>query len=54
MAWLRLATEEDAGNARYAFVYGVALHDTGRATEGRRVSSALRAVILATSTSSVR
>jgi Flp pilus assembly protein TadD len=35
--WLRLATEGDAGNARYAFVYGVALHDTGRGDEGRRV-----------------
>jgi predicted CXXCH cytochrome family protein len=37
MKWLRLAAEGDAGNARYAFVYGVALHDTGQATEGRRV-----------------
>jgi tetratricopeptide (TPR) repeat protein len=37
MVWLRLAAEGDAGNARYAFVYGVALHDTGRAAEGRRV-----------------
>ena len=37
MTWLRLAAEGDAGDARYAFVYGVALHDTGRAAEGRRV-----------------
>jgi Flp pilus assembly protein TadD len=37
IVWLRLAAEGDAGNARYAFVYGVALHDTGQATEGRRV-----------------
>jgi Flp pilus assembly protein TadD len=37
IVWLRLAAERDAGNARYAFVYGVALHDTGQATEGRRV-----------------
>jgi predicted CXXCH cytochrome family protein len=37
MVWLRLASEGDAGDARYAFVYGVALHDTGRAAEGRRV-----------------
>jgi Flp pilus assembly protein TadD len=37
MVWLRLAADGDAGNARYAFVYGVALHDTGRAVEGRRV-----------------
>lgn len=37
MMWLRLATEGDVGNSRYAFVYGVALHDTGRAAEGRRV-----------------
>ena len=37
MVWLRLATEADAGNARYVFVYGVALHDTGRGDEGRRV-----------------
>jgi Flp pilus assembly protein TadD len=37
MVWLRLASEGDAGDARYAFVYGVALHDTGQAAEGRRV-----------------
>ena len=37
MAWLRQAAEGDANNARYAFVYGVALHDTGQAAEGRRV-----------------
>jgi predicted CXXCH cytochrome family protein len=37
MVWLREATEGDAGNARYALVYGVALHDTGKAVEGRRV-----------------
>jgi predicted CXXCH cytochrome family protein len=37
MVWLRLASEGDAGDARYAFVYGVALHDTGHAAEGRRV-----------------
>jgi predicted CXXCH cytochrome family protein len=37
MVWLRLAAEGDAGSARYAFVYGVALHDTGQAAEGRRV-----------------
>jgi predicted Zn-dependent protease len=37
MVWLRQALEGDAGNARYAFVYGVALHDTGHAAEGRRV-----------------
>ena len=37
MVWLRLAAEGDAGNARYAFVYGVALHETGRVAEGRRV-----------------
>jgi predicted CXXCH cytochrome family protein len=37
MVWLRLAAEGDAGDARYAFVYGVALHDTGQAAEGRRV-----------------
>jgi Flp pilus assembly protein TadD len=37
IVWLRLAAEGDAGNARYAFVYGVALHDTGQATEARRV-----------------
>jgi tetratricopeptide (TPR) repeat protein len=37
MVWLRLAAEGDADSARYAFVYGVALHDTGQAAEGRRV-----------------
>jgi Flp pilus assembly protein TadD len=37
MVWLRMAAEGDAGDGRYAFVYGVALHDTGRAAEGRRV-----------------
>jgi predicted CXXCH cytochrome family protein len=37
MAWLRQAAEGDVANARYAFVYGVALHDTGQAAEGRRV-----------------
>jgi predicted Zn-dependent protease len=37
MVWLRLASEGDAGDARYAFVYGIALHDTGQAAEGRRV-----------------
>jgi len=37
MVWLRLAAEGDAGNARYAFVHGVALHDTGQAAEGQRV-----------------
>jgi predicted CXXCH cytochrome family protein len=37
MVWLRLAAEGDADDARYAFVYGVALHDTGQAAEGRRV-----------------
>jgi tetratricopeptide (TPR) repeat protein len=37
MVWLRLAAEGDAESARYAFVYGVALHDTGQAVEGRRV-----------------
>jgi Flp pilus assembly protein TadD len=37
MMSLRLATEGDADNARYAIVYGVALHDTGRSAEGRRV-----------------
>jgi Flp pilus assembly protein TadD len=37
MVWLRLAADGDAGNARYAFVYGVALHDTGQSAEGRRV-----------------
>jgi predicted CXXCH cytochrome family protein len=36
MTWLRLATEGDADNARYAFVYGVAQHDTGQAAEARR------------------
>jgi len=37
MVWLRLAAEGDAENARYAYVYGVALHDTGQAAEGRQV-----------------
>jgi Flp pilus assembly protein TadD len=37
MVWLRLAAEGDADHARYAFVYGVALHDTGQVVEGRRV-----------------
>jgi len=37
MVWLRLAAEGDAEDARYAFVYGVALHDTGQAAEGRRI-----------------
>ena len=37
MVWLQLAAEGDATNARYAFVYGVALHDTGQTAEGRRV-----------------
>ena len=37
MTWLRLAAEAEPDDARYAFVYGVALHDTGQATEGRRV-----------------
>ena len=32
--WRPRATPD---NARYAFVYGVALHDTGQAAEGRRV-----------------
>jgi predicted CXXCH cytochrome family protein len=36
IVWLRLAAEGDAGNAHYAFVYGVALHDTGQAAEARR------------------
>jgi hypothetical protein len=37
MVWLQLAADGDAANARYAFVYGVALHDTGQTAEGRRV-----------------
>jgi predicted Zn-dependent protease len=37
LVWLRQAAERDAGPARYAYVYGVALHDTGQAAEGRRV-----------------
>ncbi len=37
IVWLRLAVEGDAGNPRYAYVYGVALHDTGQAAEARRV-----------------
>jgi tetratricopeptide (TPR) repeat protein len=37
MVWLRLAAEGDDDSARYAFVYGVALHDTGQATEARRI-----------------
>jgi predicted Zn-dependent protease len=37
MEALRAAVEGDSESARYAFVYGVALHDTGRAAEGRRV-----------------
>jgi Tfp pilus assembly protein PilF len=37
MVWLQQAAEGDADNARYAFVYGVALHDTGRAIEARQV-----------------
>jgi tetratricopeptide (TPR) repeat protein len=36
MRWLRQAAEGDADNARYAFVYGVALHDTGQAAAARR------------------
>jgi tetratricopeptide (TPR) repeat protein len=40
LVWLRLAAEGDADNARYGFVYGVALHDTGKAAEGRRVLEA--------------
>jgi Flp pilus assembly protein TadD len=40
MVWLRLATEGDADNARYAFVYGVALHDTGQPVEARRALEA--------------
>lgn len=31
---LKLAAANDPDNARYAFVYGVALHDTGRTREG--------------------
>jgi tetratricopeptide (TPR) repeat protein len=37
MTWLRLAAEGEPDNARYAFVYGVALHDTGQVADGRRV-----------------
>jgi tetratricopeptide (TPR) repeat protein len=37
LVWLRLAVEGDDANARYAYVYGVALHDIGRAAEGRGV-----------------
>jgi tetratricopeptide (TPR) repeat protein len=37
LVWLRQAAEAAAGHARYAYVYGVALHDTGQAAEGRRV-----------------
>jgi Flp pilus assembly protein TadD len=37
IVWLRLAVEGDDANARYAYVYGVALHDIGRAAEGRGV-----------------
>jgi Flp pilus assembly protein TadD len=37
LVWLRLAAEGAPGDARFAFVYGVALHDTGRAGEGRLV-----------------
>jgi Flp pilus assembly protein TadD len=54
MVWLRQAAEGDAGNARYAFVYGVALHDTGQAAEGRRVPKGPPAVTRATPTSWAR
>jgi Tfp pilus assembly protein PilF len=37
IVWLRLAAEGESDNPRYAFVYGVALHDTGRPGEGRSV-----------------
>ena len=37
MVWLRLAAEAAPENARFAFVYAVALHDTGKAAEGRMV-----------------
>jgi predicted CXXCH cytochrome family protein len=37
MESLRVAAEGETDNARYSFVYGVALHDTGLSAEGRRV-----------------
>jgi predicted Zn-dependent protease len=36
MTWLRQAAEGDDDNARYSFVYGVALHDTGQAADALR------------------
>lgn len=37
LVWLRLAAEGAPENSRFAFVFAVALHDTGTAAEGRRV-----------------
>ncbi len=37
LVWLRLSAEAAPDNTRFAFVYAVALHDTGQAAEGRRV-----------------
>ena len=36
MVWLRLAAEGLPGDARFTYVYAVALHDTGRPADARR------------------
>ena len=36
MVWLRLAAEGSPGDARFTYVYAVALHDTGRPADARR------------------
>ena len=40
--WLRQAAEGDTDDARFAFVYGVALHDTGKTPRGCGSSTAAR------------
>jgi tetratricopeptide (TPR) repeat protein len=37
LVWLRLAAEGAPENARFAFVYAVALHDMGRPADARRI-----------------
>ena len=46
--WLRQAAEGDTDDARFAFVYGVALHDTGKTPRGCGSSKRPPAVIPAT------
>ena len=37
LVWLRLAADGAPGDARFTFVYAVALHDTGRPADARRI-----------------